>query len=276
MALGSLWSRRGRTLLVLMGLVVLVVALGRMWQGGDSAETEPPIEAADPAPQIRSGSVTITRTRTIEPDNSPEGRLVSAARSGRLGELRDLLDRGVSPDALDRNGDMPLHQAARGDQMEALEELLAAGANPGEPDGIGWNPLAYATYGASLRCAQRLLRAGAGSREYAVSPFDPIISGWLAARVGAPNAPPERERERLAIVETLFEAGVEPPDLSGLLRRAIKVLKDEQLVVALLARGAILDESPGMDVSMLMQLHGPIGDRLREAFPDKAPRASSP
>lgn len=222
-------------------------------------------DALDPAPQIGAPRITFTRTHIREVDETPVGRLVEAARQGRVDEIRGLLGEGASPMAADVNGDMPLHRAAWAAAPEALDLLLAAGADPDAPDGRGWYPLSYAILAGSLACTERLLAVGAEVRAQIPegSPLEPLISGWLAAEAGIPDAPAKRESERVEVARAILEAG----GTSGageVLDRAITLMKSEELVAVLLDHGARLDTSTRTG-SALMRLRGPIGDRLRAA-----------
>ncbi len=267
------WKRRAGAFAVVVALAsVVLLTFARLGDDPDPAGIGSPEGAGgDPAPQVQN-SVTVTRTRTKEPDDSPEGRLVSAARAGREGEVGDLLGKGVSVRAMDLNGDGPLHQAARGDALDVVELLLARGADPGAPDGVGWSPLAYAAFAGSPAVAERLIEAGAPleSASAPVSALNAILSGWLAARVGIPEAPAEREEDRLALVRTLFRHGADPARAGTALVQAVTVLKHEALVATLLEHGVALDGSAGASGRYLLQLRGPIGDRLRAAFPEAA------
>ena len=269
MALNTLWARRAGVAFLLALLAVLAaMAIFRTSTTGvlEDSGTEPKMAAgADAAPQIRPPQITATRTRTRETDTSSEGRLVAAARRGRSDEIQGLLDEGVASMATDLNGDMPLHQAARGAAPEAVQTLLAAGADPNVPDGLGWFPLSYAVLAGSLACTERLLASGAEvmSQMPGGSPLDPLISGWLAAEADIPDAPGKRESERVEVARVLLEVGGTARS-GDVLRKAITVMKNEDLVAVLLEYGARLDTSTATG-SALMRLRGPIGDRLRDA-----------
>lgn len=269
MALVALWVRRAGIVLVLVLLTVLAATtLFRTGTNGNSADSRTESELAastDPASEIGSPRITATRTRVREIDESPEGRLVDAARRGHSREVKGLLDEGVSTIAMDTNGDMPLHQAARAETLEVVEILLAAGADPNVADGLGWFPLSYAVLAGSLACTERLLAAGAvvKSQMPGGSPLDPLISGWIAAEAGIPDAPGKRDSERVEVARVLLEA----EGASGsadVLKSAVTVMKNEDLVSVLLEYGARLDTSTSVG-SALMRLRGPIGERLREA-----------
>lgn len=269
MAVSALWVRRAGLALVVAGLSAFAAtALFRTGATGvsrDSGRQSNPETVTDPAPQIRSPQITATRTRVRGADTSLVGQLVDAARHAHLGAVEELIERGVTPTASDMNGDMPLHQAARAAAPEAVRRLLAAGANPNVADGLGWFPISYAVLAGSLACTELLLASGAvvQSQMPEGSPLDPLISGWLAAEVGIPDAPEKREDERVEIARALLDAG----GISGsavFLRKAITVMKNEDLVAVLLEYGVRLDTSTSTG-SALMRLRGPIGDRLRES-----------
>lgn len=269
MAVSALWVRRAGLALLVAGLAVVVAtAVFRTGAAGARQESEMQRDLetmTDSAPQIRPPQITATRTRVRKPDTSPIGQLVDAARRGGSDEVEDLIEEGVTPTASDINGDMPLHQAARAAAPEAVRVLLAAGADPNVSDALGWFPISYAVLAGSLACTELLLAVGAEvqSQMPGGSPLDPLITGWLAAEAGIPDAPEKREGERVEIARALLEAG----GLSGsaaFLRKAITVMKNEDLVAVLLDFGVRLDTSTSTG-SALMRLRGPIGERLREA-----------
>lgn len=268
----DLWVRRAAVVVVVLLLAVLAAATLFRSDTTDVAEelgTKPETTAVtDPAPQIRPPRITATPTRIREPDASPEGRLVDAARHGRSREVRKLLDDGVVANVTDLNGDMPLHQSARAAAPETMQLLLTAGADPNVSDGLGWFPLSYAVLAGSLGCTEQLLAAGAEvqSQIPGGSPLDPLISGWLAAEAGIPDAPGKRESERVEVARAILEAGGTSA-VGDVLRKAITVMKNEDLVAVLLEFGARLDTSTSTG-SALMRLRGPIGERLREAAED--------
>ncbi len=264
------WIRRAGAALgitVLVALGVTAILRGSSTGGADNKSDTIPVLAdePDPAPQIRRGQITVTPGRTREPDTTPEGRLVDAARRGRLGEVEDLLREGVAPAVRDINGDLPLHRAARAAAPDVVSALLLAGADPNESDSDGWFPLSYAVLAGSSACTELLLDAGAAVRSQTPggSPLEPLVSGWLAAEAGVPDAPEKRQGERVEVARIVLEAG----GVSGsaeMLFRAVAIMKNEDLVALLLEHGARLDTSTPIGTA-LMRLQGPIGDRLRDA-----------
>jgi ankyrin repeat protein len=74
------------------------------------------------------------------PAPPPEARLVRAVRADSIGDLRELLADGVSPDAEAPDGTRPLGEAARNGRIEAGRVLLEAGANPDLADSAGLRP----------------------------------------------------------------------------------------------------------------------------------------
>ncbi len=276
---GRPWIGRiiaGLALLLLAVLAAATLLRNEAQAPDDRVVAAPEPDAQDAAPQIGAPRITFTRTRVHEVDESPVGRLVEAARRSRVDEVRSLLGEGVSPMAADANGDMPLHRAALAAAPGVLDILLAAGADPDAPDGRGWVPLSYAILAGSLACTERLLAVGAEVRAPipAGSPLEPLISGWLVAEAGIPDAPAKRESERVEVARAILEAG----GTSGageVLSRAITLMKSEELVAVLLDHGARLDTSTRTG-SALMRLRGPIGDRLRAAAQQDARSSSGP
>ena len=281
MVISVVWTRRAG---VALGIAVLVaVGVTAILRSGSTGAPDNKSDTihvvadeTDPAPQVRRGQITVTPGRTREPDSTPAGRLVDAAWRGRLGEVEDLLREGVAPVVRDINGDLPLHQAARAAAPEVVRALLAAGADPNESDSDGWFPLSYAVLAGCSGCTELLLQAGAAVRSQTLggSPLEPLISGWLAAEAGIPDAPGKREGERVEVARIVLEAG----GVSGsaeMLFGAVAIMKNENLVALLLEHGARLDTSTSFG-SALMRLQGPIGDRLRNAARQDSPSPGEP
>lgn len=278
MTLLRLWARRAIAglVLLLLGIVAAATLVRNERPASDDRVTQAGPEAHDPAPQISAPRVTFTRTHFREVDESPAGRLVEAARRGRTQEVRRLLSEGASPVAADVNGDMPLHRAASAAAPEAVAALLDAGADPNVADGLDWYPLSYAILAGSLACTRRLLAVGAEMRAQIPggSPLAPLVSGWVAAEAGIPDAPARRETERVEVARVILEAGG-TTGAGDVLGRAITTMKSEDLVAVLLEHGARLDTSTRTGAA-LMRLRGPIGDRLRAAVEQDARSAGHP
>ena len=134
---GDGWLVRG-------AVVVMVVLLVRRWQASASAPRASAAEREDPA----------------EPEAPP---LHTAAFTGDLETLAELLDVGADPGQRDADGETPLHRAAT-DEHEAVALLLARGADPGARDAQARTPLHVAASWHAVECVELLLKAGADVR----------------------------------------------------------------------------------------------------------------
>lgn len=268
MPLRSHWIRLVGAALILAALVLLAVAAllrPRDPEPGAPSSAADAGASIDPALQIGSTRIAATRTRVREPDSTPVGRLVEAARSGDVRGVEDLVQQGVDVGASDLNGDLPLCQAARAGSIEVVDRLVAAGADPNMPDGVGWFPLSYAILAGSPAVTKRLLDAGAEVRPQMPggSPLEPLVSGWIAAEGGIPGAPPKRDAERVEVARLLLPlAGA--AGAASVLQSAVVVMKNEELVEVLLEHGVRLDASTRIGRALL-RLRGPMGDLLRAA-----------
>ena len=88
--------------------------------------------------------------------------MATAASQGNLDDVRNLLDRGASPDAwgIDYR-ETALLGAAEGGHAEIVQLLLERGADPNLRDGDQRSPLRCARDGAHARVVQLLVLAGA-------------------------------------------------------------------------------------------------------------------
>lgn len=74
----------------------------------------------------------------------PDGRLPAVASLWNLDILRQLLQAGADPNAVDNYGDPLLFLALRDRSLEAMEALLSAGADANQRDSAGRSALQYA------------------------------------------------------------------------------------------------------------------------------------
>jgi ankyrin repeat protein len=81
---------------------------------------------------------------TSPPDGFLEHELSEAAFVCDLLRVRDLLARGASPDARDREGRPPLVSAILGNSVALVGLLLESKADVGATDPHGWTPLHFA------------------------------------------------------------------------------------------------------------------------------------
>lgn len=227
------------------------------------AESAPNRDADDSALRVEAA-----------PDDSQQGRLVSAAAAGDRIAVLDLLERGVAPDARNRDGRGALHLAAANSEIEMTRLLLEAGATVDAADGIGWGALHWAAYYGSLPSVEALLAAGADPNAryepHRVTALEQLLSGLRSAETR--GEVPFRTADRVAVAELLFAAGADP-NLGGPYGPPLRLAPhlDGRLVLALLDHGARVDDLP--ELRRMVARSGVLGLRFREAFREADLRA---
>ena len=111
----------------------------------------------------------------------------------------DILERGMSVNAVDEDGGTLMHWAARGSQVHVIKELSRRGGNPRAKSNIGHTPMHYAAGNcdAAVMEAIMYLCGGGGASDvnkYGWSPFH-----WLAG--GASNYPSRADAALAALVQ---------------------------------------------------------------------------
>lgn len=216
-------------------------------------------------------------------EDTPEGRLVLAARNGDLERIRELLDEGVPAEAEEsRNGHRPLHQAAQANHLAAVELLLEAGADLDSRDGEGGTPLMKAAFGAATDAGRHLLDAGAEvdarSAPAGETALSALASGAAMRRLGvggaasaaasSPGADAELEFARM-----LFDRGADP-NLHGEESpvKMLVVTQNEGLLALFVEHGAGITADP--DLAMIATLMpGRVGALLQQAIANAPPNA---
>jgi hypothetical protein len=102
-------------------------------------------------------------TTTARPGGDELGRtaLWWAARNGDAETVVRLLAEGANPNAVDADGEGPLHAAARAGHVAVVEQLLAKGADPRAKALYGSTPLHAAVEQSQAGAASALLKGGA-------------------------------------------------------------------------------------------------------------------
>jgi ankyrin repeat protein len=110
--------------------------------------------------------------------SGPDRQLLSAARSGDLGELYAALEKGADPNTIDRKGRTPLHLAAWHGQRRAARALLTSGADPNRTDhNSGEAPLHTAARANQPDLVVILMSGGARSSNRTLYESEPDING---------------------------------------------------------------------------------------------------
>ncbi len=113
------------------------------------------------------------------PTNPP---LLSAAKSGDVSALRELLNQKVDPNAADVDGSTGLHWAAYRADLGSLKLLISAGANPNAANQFGSTPLLLAAKAADSALVKVLLDNGADPSRAALDGETPLMVASRAAR----------------------------------------------------------------------------------------------
>jgi len=119
--------------------------------------------------------------------------LVTAARSGDMADLLDLLAEDVDPNFSQVDGTTALYWAAYEEQVASVNQLLGAGADPTMKDRYGVSPLYVAALNGNPAIVGALLDAGADANDDAPSGESMLM---IAARTGVP-----------AVISQLVDAG---------------------------------------------------------------------
>ena len=199
----------------------------------------------------------------------PDLRLVTAAKTQDVAEVRALLDEGVDVNAARADGVTALLWAAHWNDIETAELLLRAGADADTAEDQGVTPLLGACENGSASMVELLLSAGANAATPQANGITPLM---MAARTGALDivrtlaahgadataAIPSTGQTalmwataegHLAVMEALIAAGadVHAPSTIGFTPLLFAVRNgDIEAVTALLSAGAEVN-APGSD-----------------------------
>jgi len=110
--------------------------------------------------------------------------------------VRELLEKGIDPNARDAHGETPLHIAASEGHVDMVKLLLEHGANPNVRDEVGWTPLHWAASKGHVDVVELLLKHGANPNAQSKSGETPL---HIAASMG-----------RVDVARLLLEHGANP------------------------------------------------------------------
>jgi ankyrin repeat protein len=134
---------------------------------------------------------------------------MTAARTGRRGPVKALLDAGAKADAAERKGQTALMWAAADGHAEVIELLVKAGADPRARLKSGFTPLLFAAREGRTEAVRALLKAGVDVNE--AIPADRRGGGYAPrAGMGALMLAVENGHFELALA--LVKAGADPND----------------------------------------------------------------
>ena len=107
--------------------------------------------------------------------------IVAAVKSGDIGTVRALIQRGADVNTAEADGATALHWASYRDDLGSAEALLRAGANVNAANDLGATPLWTASLNGSAAMVRRLLEAGANPNAKLLLGETPLM---VAARSG--------------------------------------------------------------------------------------------
>lgn len=98
---------------------------------------------------------------TPSPESLPDFKLLEAAKSGDIKNVKGLIASGADVNARDKAGWTPLHLAAENGYMKMASLLLANGANVNARCNLGTSPLHMAAWNGNVEIVRVLLNNGA-------------------------------------------------------------------------------------------------------------------
>ena len=167
-------------------------------------------------------------------DDNNDELLIKAIKSGNLGQVKNLLDKGVSPEVKDE-GSPVICVAIRSNQSEIAELLLARGAKVDQEEGDEGTALQIAAAAGRANLAKLLIAHGADVNHNDHDGHPPLLCAAFGAMwKGAPDW----------IVTQLFKMDDDDEEDENKLR---EMLGNEHLAVAklLLAAGAQVNAKGG-------------------------------
>jgi len=183
---------------------------------------------------------------------TPATPLTIAAAEGDLSGLRALLDRGVPPDEMGRDGISPLMWAARRGQVGAMARLLDAGAAIDLRDRHyhGWTPMLHAIHKGQVEAVRLLLDRGA---DVNAASTDGGLTPLIAASGGCDCDGDRGVKEMDAIVFLLLDRGADPrAEMQGKINALSNAVAAGRTEVV----KRLLEAAP--DLRMHASLHGEI------------------
>jgi len=176
---------------------------------------------------LLSGSFAPTLADPVAPVDKTLASLFSAAQADRVNELQYWLDRGMTPNAVDDNGDPLLVVAVRHRAYRSTAYLLSTpGLRVDLPNRVGETPLMIAALIGDLPTAKALVRSGAQVNREGWTPLHYAATGghldlarWLIEESAYIDAESPNQttplmmagrHRRLNMVTLLLEEGADP------------------------------------------------------------------
>lgn len=174
--------------------------------------------------------------------NSSIPGLIKAAKVNDFNKVKDILDRGQSPDLLDPEGYGAIHWAAAGGYVEILRLLLEKGADMDLRTPLGYTPLFYALRHNRSDAAKELLKRNADVKTPGLSGLDPLI---LACYFG-----------RMKIAEEIIHRGADPLRKVGsgvTILTAVSGSAKPEMAEFLVSRGVDINQGSKDGITALME-----------------------
>jgi ankyrin repeat protein len=129
----------------------------------------------------------------LQADQSPDRRVVDAAKSGNAAAVSSLLQQKADANVPEADGTTAISWAVRQDNVEMADRLIRAGANVKAANRYGVTPLYLAALNGNADIILKLLKAGAGAN-------DAVTEGETALMTAARSG-------HVAAVKVLIESG---------------------------------------------------------------------
>jgi len=137
--------------------------------------------------------VVVAAIATARADQSPDRRVVDAAKSGNGATVVSLLQQKADVNVPEADGTTAISWAVRQDDVEMVDRLIKAGANVKTANRYGVTPLYLASLNGNADVIVKLLKAGAGAN-------DAVTEGETALMTASRSG-------HLAAVKVLIEGG---------------------------------------------------------------------
>lgn len=221
---------------------------------------EPRIDASQPAPSLKQ------KNRILSSITGRSRDLLNAARSGKLPDVMDALQKGVHINTQDSEGLTPLALATKGGSRPIVEALLRHHADSNKADKLGNMPLHHATTHSHTAIVRDLLLLADN------------IEINQANKVGVNALHLAILKANVTIAQTLLNSGaqIDQTDMFDFTPLLYAVcLRHETLAILLLRHGADVNKRGSMPKKRPSLGQHQLHDFLLEHKPSASPRGSS-
>ena len=109
----------------------------------------------------RTHEIELPPSKHVRTTINEEGDMIDACKNGDLDRVRVSIQAGANVNAVDEDGDTPLHHASRYGRFEIVKALIQAEADVNAANKHGWIPLHHASYHDHTEIVLILIQAGA-------------------------------------------------------------------------------------------------------------------